>query len=190
MSNEREQKLTALAQGVGTDIKTIRAVIGALTLASLTVPGAGSLIEAANINRSAIETLQNAPPSYTNEQALTVATNLINSRQGTIASPDASQYATTQGVVDALNAATDSLRTEILGSMPSEALNTIQELAAALEGNDNVLTNLMSALGTRVDAAAAQSFTLEQRRQASQNIGMGDPEYDFLADYVAARDAV
>ena len=188
MSNEREQKLIALANGVGADVKTIRNVIGAFVLSTLTVPGATSLISALNTHQSQIAALEAAPPSYTDAQANAVALALLDARQGTIATPSATQYATTQGVVDALNTQVDGLREEILGGAP-EALNTLNELAQAFNNNPDVIANLTAALGSRVAVDQAQAFTPEQRRQGAENIGMGNPNHDFLADYVNARDA-
>ena len=187
MSNEREQKLIALANGVGADVKTIRNIIGAFVLSTLTVPGATSLISALNTHQSQIEALESAPPTYTDSQATAVAVALLDARQGTIATPAANEYATTQGVVDALNAQIDGLRTEILGGAP-EALNTLNELAEAFNNNPDVIANLTAALGSRVAVDQAQAFTPEQRRQGSENIGMGNPDHDFLADYISARD--
>lgn len=189
MSNERETNLIAFANGVGADVKTIRGIIGAFTLATLTVPGAVSLIDGQNRLQDAVAQLQAQPPSYTDANAEAVALALLNGRQGSFATPTANQYASTQGVVDAIAAAVGNLRAEITGSAPG-ALDTLEELAAAFDNNPDVITNLLAAVGKRVAVDQVQAFTEPEKLQACENIGVGDPNHNFLADYETARDAV
>lgn len=65
------------------------------------------------------------------------------------------------------------------------------EVAAALEGEDlsdlaaQVAANAAADIGF-VSASAAQSFSTAEQLQASQNIGIGNPETNFVAIFEAA----
>ncbi len=89
----------------------------------------------------------------------------------------------------------------LVDSAPT-ALDTLNELAAALANNPNFATDITTSLGNRVRVDAVQTFTAEQQDQGRANINaasatalnalissLGDTDQDFSADYVAARDA-
>ena len=57
--------------------------------------------------------------------------------------------------------------------------DTLKELADKIAG-------LAQADNGLVSATQIQSFTAEQKKQAAENIGMGDPEYDFVPAINAA----
>lgn len=100
----------------------------------------------------------------------------------------------------------NALKGEILDSAP-EALNTLNELAAALSNNPNLAADLATALGLRVRVDAAQAFDAAQQTQGRANIGaaaatvlqtvsddldalvavIGNTNADFLAEYNAAK---
>lgn len=67
------------------------------------------------------------------------------------------------------------------------ALDTLAELATALGNDPNYATTITTALGKRVRADAAQSFTAGEKTQALANIGaqdsasIGTPDTDFVA---------
>lgn len=73
------------------------------------------------------------------------------------------------------------------------ALDTLNELAAALGNDANFATNTATALGNRVRYDAAQTLTAPQQAQARANIGalstaeIGNPDTDFVALYTAAK---
>ena len=75
-----------------------------------------------------------------------------------------------------------------------EAMNSIDELAAALQDDANVITNLLTALGNRVRFDAAQTLTAPQKAQARANIGAdvttaetGNLDQDLVAVYNTAK---
>ena len=70
------------------------------------------------------------------------------------------------------------------------ALDTLRELATALGDDPNFAATVNTALSNRVRFDAAQTLTVAQQKQASQNIGVGDPEANFVTTYTTARDAV
>lgn len=72
------------------------------------------------------------------------------------------------------------------------ALDTLRELAEALEGNDSQITDILTAIGNRVRFDAAQVLTAPQQLQARSNIGavaaddVGDTTVNLVAQFEAA----
>ena len=95
------------------------------------------------------------------------------------------------GAVDqtAVDASVASGIASLVGTSP-ETLNTLQEIAAEIEADNTEFAALTTMVSNKVGFATAQTLTPTQRLQACQNIGVGNPDYDYLAAYVAARDAV
>lgn len=92
----------------------------------------------------------------------------------------------------------DQAVSSLVGSSPA-TLDTIQEIAAALGNDPNVVTALNDGLAVRVSVAGAQSFTPAEQAQGRANIGaaaatdlaalttaVGDPNADFVAVFQAA----
>ncbi len=119
-------------------------------------------------------TLQNSITLKDNQIAADI--KLLASRIG-----DLTSLTTTQktNLVDALN--------EIHAAIGSSALDTLNELAAALNDDPNFATTLAASMNNKVDFANAQTLTTAQRLQACENIGIGDPDTDFLGSYLTAR---
>jgi hypothetical protein len=71
------------------------------------------------------------------------------------------------------------------------ALDTLQELAAALGNDPNFAATIMTALGKRVRVDAAQVFTAPEQAQARANISaqdaaaIGNPDTDLVAIFNA-----
>lgn len=58
-----------------------------------------------------------------------------------------------------------------------EALDTLKELAAAIQENDGVLDTILAGLAKRVRVDAAQNFTSEEKTQGRDNIGAAGQEW-------------
>ncbi len=84
-----------------------------------------------------------------------------------------------------------------------EALNQLNELAAAFQNNPDVITNIMTILGKVVRTDVAQAFSAAEKAQARTNIGaaseadltqlatnVGDISTLGLIDYTDYRDGV
>lgn len=69
------------------------------------------------------------------------------------------------------------------------SLDTLNELAAALGDDPNFATTIATGLSERVRFDAPQTKTLVERTQACENIGVGNPDRDFVLDYIVARDS-
>lgn len=73
-----------------------------------------------------------------------------------------------------------------------EALNTLQEIAAELQGQASSVDDLLARIGNRVRFDAAQTLSAAQQAQARSNIGavaaeeVGDTSTDFVAAFRAA----
>lgn len=155
-----QTRLVALAQAIGGDIKTLYAQQG--NLAALSTTAKASLVAAINELYAAL-----AAASEIDDTAASATTT----------------YSSTK-VLQLLAA----LRGDILGGA-SAAYDTLQELQALLESDATAISGLLNAVSNRIRFDAPQTLTAEQQRTASENIGVGDPEHDFVAEYEEARDA-
>ena len=75
-----------------------------------------------------------------------------------------------------------------------DALNTLNEIAAALAADDTAIDGIMNALAKRVRVDQAQAFTAEEKTMGRSNIGAQDAAQigdvvsaDFVATYNAAK---
>jgi hypothetical protein len=158
-------RLNALATRVSAEIKSLRTLINgnAATLANLTT---------------------------NNKTDLVAAINEINAKPTGVGIDDASTATTTVWSSSKTNSSINAAVASIVQSSPA-ALDTLQELAAALGGDANFATTTATALGNRVRTDAAQSLSAGQQQQARNNIGamdaalIGDPDADFVAVFEA-----
>lgn len=165
-----EIQLSQFAAAVGADIKSIIGNAG--DLSALTTTQKTSLVAAINEIK----------------QAQASATGINDT-----AASGSSTFSSTK--INQLIAAAVS---SIVGAAPS-ALDTLNELAAALANDENFASNLIIQLDNKV-GVTAQSFTDPQKSQARANIGaasqsdltnfqnaVGDTELDLVSIYVTAK---
>ena len=62
----------------------------------------------------------------------------------------------------------------------SAAYDTLQELQAFLQADDTAIAGILTSLGLRLRFDAAQVLTTAQQLQGCTNIGVGDPETNFV----------
>ncbi|RYF44986.1 MAG: hypothetical protein EOO27_42280, partial [Comamonadaceae bacterium] len=73
------------------------------------------------------------------------------------------------------------------------ALDTLNELADALNNDPNFAATIATEIANRVRYDAAQTLTDPQKAQARSNIGaqeaaaVGDTDHNFVADYNTAK---
>jgi hypothetical protein len=174
-----ETRLTALAQALGTDVKTLTTSIGVLV--NLNTTAKTSLVLAINEVLSA-SAANSAKIGDTATLTTTAKTNLvaaINEINAALAAVDVS------GLIDDLAASTVTDKTysankitnliaaataALVDSAP-ETLNTLNEFATALANDPNFATTTATALGNRVRVDAAQTLDATQQTQARDNIG-------------------
>lgn len=149
---------------VGTEFKTVYSRLG--SLAALTTTDKSTLVAAVNEVKASIgsagATINDTTPS------------------------GSTVYSSTK-----TNSAIATAVSALVASAPT-ALDTLDELAAALGDDANFATTVTTALGNRVRFDAAQTLTAPQKVQVNANIGSlslidsGDPATDFTATFVTA----
>lgn len=156
-----------LATRIATECKALRTMINgnAVDLSSLTTTAKGNLVVALNELKAAID-----------------------AQSGGAAINDAANAGTTTWssakISGEITAALNALTTGAPG-----ALDTLDELAAALGDDANFAASMTTALGNRVRVDAAQALTAPQQAQARSNIGaqeaalIGDPETNYVTTF-------
>jgi hypothetical protein len=166
-----EQRLAALATRVGGEAKALRTLVNgnAADLAALTTTAKNNLVAAINELKAAVAAAGSAP------EVNDAVTNLVNTWSS-------------QKISDTVTAAINALA----AGAPA-ALNSIDELAAALQDDANVVTNILTALGNRVRTDVNnQGLAAPQQQNARTNINaygsteLGNPDADHVATFNAA----
>ena len=152
-----------LATRVATECKALRTLINgnAADLSSLTTTAKGNLVLAVNELKASITAL--GTPATIND----AATNSSETWSSTKINSE---------ITTALNNAIDGA---------PGALDTLNELAAAIGDDASFASTVTTALGNRVRYDAAQTLTAPQQAQACANIGVGDPESNFVTTFNA-----
>lgn len=161
----QEARLIALANAIGVDIKAVKAAAGDLT----------------------------ALPT-TNKTSLVAAITEIYGLMGTDGaviddlSGDGATAVTWSAnkIFDSIEAAKTAVKSELIGGA-SAAYDTFVELQGLLEADETLTASLSDAITKRVRFDAAQTLTVAQQLQACTNIGIGNPDADFVAAYNTAK---
>ena len=159
-----ESRIITLAQAIGADVKTLTNNAGSLT--ALTTTAKTSLVAAVN----ELVTL-NTGKATINDTATNGATTVTWSADKIFDSIEAAKLAVTNSLTNGAAA----------------ALDTLSELAAAIGNDANFATTIATGLANRVRYDAVQTLTLVQQQQACANIGVGDPDHNFVTEYTAAK---
>ena len=154
----QQQRITALAQAIASDIKNLTTNQGSLT--TLTTTNKTSLVAALNELKTAIANASNINDTATNTSA-TWSSQKINT--------------TINNAVTAL----------VNGA--GTTLDTLKELSDALGNDANFAATIAAQMGKRVRVDAAQTFTVTEQAQGCANLGIGNPDTDLLAVYTAAK---
>jgi hypothetical protein len=160
-----ETRIIALAQAIGTDVKTLTIKQGDLT--SLSTTAKGNLVAAINELYGAVGG----------------AGVQINDTAG---SGDTLVTWSADKIYDTIEAAKLAIKNDLVNGA-SAALDTLSELASALNNDPSFAVTIATELGNRVRFDSAQTLTAAQKLQACTNIGIGDPERDLAAAYVTAK---
>lgn len=160
------ERVSAVLQRVGADVKALKIADG--DLSALTTDNKTNLVAAIN----EIATAASAPSGAVIDDAAT------NGDTDVVWSADK--------VFDTIEAAKLSVKDDLVGGAGA-ALDTLKELADALENNPSFAADIATALAKRVRVDAAQVFTVLEKKQGCENLGIGDPDTDFVAVYNAAK---
>ena len=167
-----EQRLILLAQAIGADIKALNISQGALT--DLDTTTKTSLVAAVNELKGIVNGLSGA---------------LINDAAG---DGDTTVTWSADRIFDAIADARAALKNELTNGAGA-ALDTLAELADALNNDPNFAATIATKIANRVRYDAVQTLTEPEKAQARVNIGaqaasdVGDTDRDFVGDYNTAK---
>lgn len=159
-----EARVVALAQAIGTDVKTLTTAVGSLS--GLTTTAKNNLVAA--INEIA--------------QAAASATGIDDGVIG----------GTTTWSSNKISSEISGAVSDLVGGAGA-ALDTLKELADALGNDPSFATTIATQIANRVRFDDVQVLTAPQKAQACDNIGAaslvvtGDLDRDFAAAYTAAK---
>ena len=166
-----ESRIIALAQAVGGDVKALTAAQGSLSALNTTTKT--SLVAAIN----ELLTLIGGAGAQINDSA---------------GNGDTSVTWSADKIFDSIETAKTAVKNDLVNGAGA-ALDTLNELAAALGNDPSFATTIATEVANRVRYDAAQTLTAPQQAQARTNIGaqsaaaIGDPDHDLVADYNAAK---
>lgn len=154
-------RISDLATRMATECKSLRTLLNAngADLSALTTTQKASLVAAINELKTALDALGTP---------ITISDSTSSTTQVWSSSKVASE------ITAAKNALT---------SGASAALDTLSELAAALGNDANFASTITTALGYRLRFDAVQTLTTEQKTQACANLGIGEPDTDFVTTF-------
>lgn len=160
-----ETKIILLAQSIGADIKSLTNKQGDLT--SLSTTAKSNLVSAIN----ELYTMVGDAGAAINDAVGDGATSVTWSANK---------------IFDTIEAAKTTVKNELVNGAAA-ALDTLNELSAALNNDPNFAATIAIDLSNRVRYDAVQTLNTAQKLQACTNIGIGNPESDFTATYTAAK---
>lgn len=154
-------RITDLATRVATEIKSVKTLVNgnAADLSALTTTQKTSLVAAINELKNAVD---NSGSSITISDSTSSTTEVWSSSKVS--------SAIAQAKSDLVNGA-------------GAALDTLSELATALGNDASFASTVTTALGYRLRFDAAQTLTTIQKTQACSNLGIGEPDTDFVATF-------
>ncbi len=154
-------RISDLATRMATECKSLRTLVNAngADLSALTTTQKASLVAAINELKTALDALGTP---------ITISDSTSSTTQVWSSSKVASE------ITAAKNALT---------SGAAAALDTLSELAAALGNDANFASTITTALGYRLRFDAVQTLTTEQKTQACANLGIGEPDTDFVTTF-------
>lgn len=173
-----ETRIVSLAQAIGSDIKALRTSQG--TLSTLNTTTKTSLVAAIN----ELVPMIGSAGAQIDDAAGNGSTEVTWSADK---------------IFDSIEAAKAAVKNELV-SGAAAALDTLNELAAALNNDPSFATTIAGEIANRVRFDAAQTLTSPQQAQARTNIGaaaaadvagliagLGAYDSDYVATYNAAK---
>ena len=154
-------RISDLAARMATECKSIRTLVNAngVDLSALTTTQKSSLVAAINELKTALDALGTP---------ITISDSTSSTTQVWSSSKIASE----------IQAAKDALT-----NGAAAALDTLSELASALGNDDNFSSTITTALSHRLRFDDEQTLTSDQKAQACTNLGIGEPDTDFVTTF-------
>ena len=188
-----ETNLANAFQGVANNAKALRMLLNgnAADLAALTTTNKLNLVGAINELVSTVAALSSssgaiddASMSSTTTWSSTKTNSAVNALLGDILTTSTEKTWSVDRINTAIAAASIQTKNDLVNGSAA-ALDTLKELADALGGDANFAATTAAALGKRLRFDAAQVLSAPEKAQACANIGVGDPERNFLAVFTA-----
>ena len=164
-------------------INEIKVILGTLTASGYPDVGAGL-----KTLKDKVDALEKKTVDLTTliKDTSTETTSVWSSTK-TNAAITAAVSSTKTELTNKINADVAKVKSDILGAGVPETLDTLKEIADKLNGDAALVANLSVALNNRVRFDEAQVLSSEQKTRACTNIGIGEPDTDFVAIYNAAK---
>ena len=164
-------------------IDEINAILGTLTASGYADVGVGL-----KTLKDKVDTLEQKTVDLTEliKDTATETTSVWSSTKTDAAITAAVGTAKTE-LTDKINADVAKVKSDILGAGVPETLDTLTEIADKLNGDAALVANLSVALNNRVRFDEEQALSSEQKTRACTNIGIGEPNTDFVAIYNVAK---
>ena len=163
-----QTQIVSLAQAIGADIKALKASDG--NLSSLSTTAKTSLVAAINELHDLVEAGGGSGVTINDTAGAGNTTQTWSADKSTAA----------------IAAAISALQNSLVNGAGA-ALDTFKELQDALGADPAFATTVATALGNRLRYDAVQTLTAPQQLQGCTNLGVGDPSYNFVADYNTAK---
>lgn len=160
-----QTKIVALAQAIGADMKALRVAQG--DLSTLPTTAKGNLVTAIK----EIYGLMGASGALIDDNAGDGASGVTWSANK---------------IFDTIELAKSAVKSDLIGGAGA-ALDTFKELQDALGNDPSFAATVATSLTNRLRFDDVQTLTSAQKLQACNNLGIGDPDHDFAADYTAAK---
>ena len=154
-------RISDLATRMATECKSLRTLVNAngADLSALTTTQKASLVAAINELKTALDALGTP---------ITISDSTSSTTQVWSSSKVASE------ITAAKNALTNGA---------AAALDTLSELASALGNDANFSSTITTALSYRLRFDDVQTLTTGQKTQACANLGIGEPDTDFVTTF-------
>ena len=164
-------------------IDEIKAILGTLTASGYADVGAGL-----KTLKDKVDTLEQKTVDLTEliKDTETKTTSVWSSTKTNAAITAAVGTAKSE-LTDKIIADVAKVKSDILGAGVPETLDTLKEIADRLNGDAALVANLSVALNNRVRFDEEQVLSSEQKTRACTNIGIGEPNTDFVAIYNNAK---
>lgn len=183
-----DERIKLFAAKVKDDIRNVLNKIGDLT--TLVTSKKTSLVEAINELATKVTDVGDLSTLTTSDKtSLVKAINELNSLATNASGIDdtagdgvANKTWSADKIGDSILASVTALETKLTNGAGA-ALDTFKELADAINNNPNFASELATTMGNMVRVDVVQTFTQAQKKQACENIGIGDPDTDLVAYY-------
>ena len=164
-------------------IDEINTILGTLTASGYADVGVGlktlkdkvDALEKKAVDLTAL--IKDTETETTSVWSSTKTKDVINTAVGTVKSE----------LTDMIIADIAKVKSDILGAGVPETLDTLAEIADKLNGDAALVANMSVAINNRVRFDEEQVLTSEQKTIACTNIGIGEPDTDFVAIYNTAK---